>query len=588
MVRNIEEKPKNPKRKFKQINKYKKNKPILLSIKKNLHIKNLLNICNKTESELISEPIYPALCIEQNECLFCLYSCPAMRTLTLKNITYVVLSIFLVLLLSYYLIGVVSDSEQSRFKHQLALSRSFVVLYILFGLFVFIRNYEKFKGLRSTALPLAILRIVFFGVFFIGGLFEYQEMIRSLLFFEPLINSNNLPDQGSRLFWSNIPFSPHLIHAAFAAFIVAAFFSFIGYKTRISIIVFSILAIYLFAISNLSGKINHNQDIFWIPILLSFSGCGDILSTDAYLNKKKGKTLKGLQPSFKYSFAIFSFWLMLGICYFFPGFWKMWNTGLDWALTDNMQYQMYDSWNSLEHFIPVLRIDHYPLLYKACGIFILWFELSFLFLFSFKKTRAFGIISGILFHLGILIFMNIFFIFFLLTFLAFFNYDSIYKKWSTKAFDEDLNSNATSTKPMIFSTGILLAGFILFGILQMDSWPFTCYPRFDKIVKHYNASVIVEYCPLKDSCSCLDKKKLNEKYSPERLAYLEDQILYKPDKIETINEMKDLYINVYHLRNKGELRFLKNVQSINPDSSALKSISVIAAYDLSNNTGDLK
>ena len=77
---------------------------------------------------------------------------------------------------------------------------------------------------------------------------------------------------------------------------------------------------------------------FW-----AFSPCEDRWSVDAWLRKKRGKAIKN-RATFAYQIPFIMIWCLMGIIYFFPGFWKLWISGLDWALTDNMRNQMNYKW----------------------------------------------------------------------------------------------------------------------------------------------------------------------------------------------------------------------------------------------------
>lgn len=507
-----------------------------------------------------------------------------MAALSNRRIFVALIVVHLLLLVSYWLVGMICQLESSRFFYQLWISRFFLITTLSLALLLFFRNRNKLINEISSPLPLALLRIVFFSVFFIGGIIRFNELLSSFGFFVEFANAKNLPDTISSAFWSLIPYSQNTIRVALIGLIIAAFFSLVGFKTKFFIFLFAILAIYIFALPNLTGKINNNQDVFWIPLLLAFSGCGDIWSIDALIKLKSKRISNSLVKSPHYSMAIFTIWVMLGICYFFPGFWKWWNCGLDWALTENVKYQMYNKWFSLGHFTPFFRIDYYPLLYKAAGLITLWFELFFIFLLPFKKARKIGITGGLMLHLSIWIFMDIFFIFFIMSYLAFFNYDRIWEKVKNRTLGTSQKPFKLLTNaPLTIITVCLLGGFGLFGILRIDSWPFSCYPKFETRLSNTIDYMLVELCPTPNSCKYIDKGPVKEKYSPERLSFLENEILTKQgDTDRKLDEMMRLYRSVYYFKEEGQLRFVKGLQSINPDSSLLPSYEVLRSYNLSD------
>ena len=81
----------------------------------------------------------------------------------------------------------------------------------------------------------------------------------------------------------------------------------------------------------------------------------------------------------------------MGVIYFFPGFWKFFESGFDWAFSDNLPNTMHQKWAELGDWRPLLRIDHYPLVYQIMGVGTLVFEMGFVFLILFRRTRVAGI-----------------------------------------------------------------------------------------------------------------------------------------------------------------------------------------------------
>jgi predicted DCC family thiol-disulfide oxidoreductase YuxK len=100
-------------------------------------------------------------------------------------------------------------------------------------------------------------------------------------------------------------------------------------------------------------------------------------------------------------------WLLMGVIYFFPGFWKLWNVGFSWTLSDNMRAQMHFKWIEFDGWTPALRIDHYPALCALVGIATIAFETTFLFLVFFDRLRPWLIVAGLAFHNLTNLFMRI-------------------------------------------------------------------------------------------------------------------------------------------------------------------------------------
>ena len=87
--------------------------------------------------------------------------------------------------------------------------------------------------------------------------------------------------------------------------------------------------------------------------------------------------LSAQRGALAYALPLRFVWVLLGICYFFPGLWKYWYSGLAWAFSDhfkhlaewkwiNMGLEMKDgAWQG--DWQPLFRIDLYPLMYKPAA-----------------------------------------------------------------------------------------------------------------------------------------------------------------------------------------------------------------------------
>jgi len=90
--------------------------------------------------------------------------------------------------------------------------------------------------------------------------------------------------------------------------------------------------------------------------------------------------------------------VLLGLVYFFPGFWKVWTTGFAWVSADNLRYQMFVKWREFDGWTPPLRIDGMPLLLVLSAFGTVTFELSFIALVLSSRLRALAALGGLLFH----------------------------------------------------------------------------------------------------------------------------------------------------------------------------------------------
>jgi hypothetical protein len=250
--------------------------------------------------------------------------------------------------------------------------------------------------------------------------------------------------------------------------------AFIGFKTRWSISLFTMAALYIFGVPQLYGKINHNHHLVWFPAILAFSGCGDFLSADCVLKNKSLKACVQSRSGSRYGRAFAGIWLLMGVIYFFPGFRKIWVSGLDWVFSDNLLNFMYQKSIELPGWQPLLPLQELPLLASFFTAGAVVFEIGFIFAITHPLQRRWAALAGLLFHLGTWLTLNIFFIELVLSYAVFVNWE----KWfGIQRLENDLVTNQ-SNRLMNTILVVLLAGNILFGVLNVHSWPFSAYPAF--------------------------------------------------------------------------------------------------------------
>lgn len=410
--------------------------------------------------------------------------------------------------------------ESSRFFYQLWLSRGAMSFGLLLVFLWAIRQLPSFFSEEGSARNLAIFRLVFFGFFAVGLCLKPFALLEPALHFVGLPSDARVVPIGME--WLNmIPLTPLLVKGAMLLFAVGAVGAFLGIKTRWSIALFVFGALYLIGIPNLFGKINHNHHIVWFAVILLFSPCADRYSLDAKWSRKTSSDFgREYQQPFLYM------WLLMAIIYFFPGFWKIWSCGLDWALTDNVRNQMYWVWFSNPGWAPFFRVDLYPLLYKFIGIYTLIFELLFAVLVLSKRTRWLAFAGGILFHIGTHLFLDIFFVVLVISYVSFINWEKILKARSIQAPKEKVDPNPNSG---LHKTAIvLIAVNIIFGFTRIFSFPFSCYPTFDYLVGDRTTTVLYY-----SGNEQLDKTVLIDTYTGARYRNMEEQLTdaYRRDAI---------------------------------------------------------
>lgn len=270
-----------------------------------------------------------------------------------------------------------------------------------------------------------------------------------------------VPVRGMLFDW---PVSIALTKTAFALVLLGAMGGLVGLKTRWSLTAAALGAYYLLGVAQLSGNVVHDHHLVWFLALLAASPCGDALSLDA---RDRGRAVHEVaEPSARYGVPIFFARALIAAIFFFPGVWKLRESGLDWIFSDNLRNQMWWKWAQYD-WVPAIRVDHYPRLLRALALFAVAFELSFPVLIFIPRIRKYVALAALLFHAGIEATMRIPFSSLWLCYVVFVDWrgpvaparERLRPEWSVGA--------------------ALLLGNVWFGAMGwMNGWPFACYPTF--------------------------------------------------------------------------------------------------------------
>ena len=386
---------------------------------------------------------------------------------------------------------------------QYFLEKGLPVLPRLFGMMILLQfialfaihfGWQRIRAFFSTPthpVNLAIFRIALFGALFIFA--DAGTTIRASQF--PEILKAAPPGWGGLL--NILPIDQTSATVIVRIFQISCLLAMVGLFTRVSATLAVISGIYVLGIPQFFGKIDHYHHLLWFTAILAASRCADVLSVDAWLaarRKNSAEKLQTPQPNVIYSRPLRFVWLLIGVIYFFPGFWKFVIGGLDWALTDNMRYLVYTRWLQLD-WTPVFRgLDH-PILYKIGGLGVIIFELLFIFLLFFPRLRKYAIGTGISFHLMTFLLMRINFWTLLISYLAFFDFEKIYQRLvqkqrsSVAAISENHGEKRFGKRSVVIVGSFLLIVNSLCGFLLIDSWPFAVYPTFATVEEPYTQSI---------------------------------------------------------------------------------------------------
>jgi hypothetical protein len=240
-------------------------------------------------------------------------------------------------------------------------------------------------------------------------------------------------------------------------------------------------------LAQIQGTVTHNQHLVWLLFLLAASPCSDVLSVDAWWKTRKGQPAISLyaSPARAHSVAMLTAWLLVSVVFFFPGFWKMRTSGLEWISGDNLRLQMYWKWYETGE-IPFFRLDQFPVLCRALSVVAVLFELSFGVLVFFRRSRIVAMFGLVGFHVFTHIFLHIRYPSLWMCYVMFFDWRAVLRYVQDEPIrsspGEEIAAGKTSSLlPLLLIGTFLLGGSITFGVLGVQrGWPFACYPTFDR------------------------------------------------------------------------------------------------------------
>ncbi len=331
---------------------------------------------------------------------------------------------------------------------------------------------------RGSGFDLAVFRLVFFGLFVLGFLVVGTGHLE-----KTLLSMIHLPPEARvsppLLGWIApvLPVGERLSRTAIVLLLGSASLAFVGLWTRGAIAVFTLAALYVFGVPQLFGKINHNHHLVWFPAVLAFSGCGDVLSIDCW--RRNGSRAACLRSSHdtRYGRALAGLWILLGVLYFFPGFQKIWVSGLDWIYSDPLSRFAHQHAMEVPGWRPLVSLDGLPVVVgRALAGAAVCFEIGYVFLVPHARWRAGAAVAAVLFHLGTWLMLDIFFVDLLL-------FQAVLVSWE-RVFGIEARAggvDARGHRALDTVIAVLVAGNVVCGVLSIHSWPFSAYPAFSVV-----------------------------------------------------------------------------------------------------------
>ena len=207
-------------------------------------------------------------------------------------------------------------------------------------------------------------------------------------------------------FLANIGFARCLA----VADIVLIAFGIVGFWTRSSIGLATLISLYGFGLMQNLGKVDHNSyHLIWFMALLAAGPSGHFLSIDALgraiRNADEGNIEKPLaSPSALWTLRYT--WLLMGALYLVTGIAKLQSTLTQhWVGSANFRNIMWAKWLQLNwydpHFVKPIRVDLLPgWILAFLGASVVAFEIGFILLVFFRRLRPALGAWGLAFHVG--------------------------------------------------------------------------------------------------------------------------------------------------------------------------------------------
>jgi len=487
---------------------------------------------------------------------------------------------------TYFIIYEQSYRANFQWYYQVIISRLLVVTMVFHLVLVlgvkwkdFVQMVRQFFSEKGSSVNLSLFRFVIFWRFGMHFLF-YCSTTGSSWASLPYSQRVSLPFLGWLIKW--IPIDPQLYEIACIIAGISCLLIAVGFFSRLFLVMLIPFAFYCLGVPVFFGKINHSHIILWVIIIFCYSPVDDALSIKQWIRKRK---FDGLAPpdDVKYMLPFKILWLQLSIIYFFAGFVKLWDSGLDWALSDSVIYQMQNEW--AEHYdkVPAFRIDRYPWLVKLGGLATIYFELLYIFLILRPKSRIWAFISAFSFH-------KITGYFFYIDFTELRLVHFSYIPWNKfinfirnrKASSIDYSTiPSESTKKSIGSSMIkfgFLCGVLLlltnfmFSFFRIHSYPFSSYPTYSGLFKNEFVSInMIAYNGSGDVVDVMQQGK-DSKFRWESIRPYELEIIrfYNEGSTQTMEEKMQEYwliwtANIPNLKGVVKVEMFKETTELAPE-----------------------
>jgi hypothetical protein len=217
----------------------------------------------------------------------------------------------------------------------------------------------------------------------------------------------------------HLPFlSENAVIALQVAWAIAMALAAIGLFTRVATCVAFLLGFYLLSLANNFGKIGHgDQALVLTMLILALARCGDAVSIDALLSRRRGRAAPG--DSGEYRWPIRMVWLLMALVFCAAGASKLVRNGLAWITTDHLALTLIQAhYHGVRPTVKLgLYLAQFALLCKLMAAGVVAMELAFPLALLSRRLRVPIVVATLLMQIGIGLLMGVWFRQFLLLYL---------------------------------------------------------------------------------------------------------------------------------------------------------------------------
>jgi hypothetical protein len=345
---------------------------------------------------------------------------------------------------------------------------------------------------------LAVFRIVVFALVLQKTNLDYAVWLAGI---PPVLVD---PPWGMNWIVSVAPFDPQTVRYMGWLLMLTCGLGIAGFCSRTCAAVTAILGLYVLGIPQCIGKVGHYNHLIWFLTILAVSPCGAAISVDALIRSWKRRSSGMLGPNaagISYGFPLRIAQVLFGIIYFFPGFWKLWTSGIDWISADNLS-NLVARYQAMQELTRAQWVLEAPLLLQAGGVAVLLFELGFVFALFKPRARVLMVAAGVAFHLANWYVLNIVFHPLLACYVVFVDWGTLARRIRLR-----FGAVTTQTEPAPFTsesgsrlgtTQIAGSVFVVVAAIYAGAmgitqgWPFACYPTFAEDMKPQIRVVVLD------------------------------------------------------------------------------------------------